>query len=116
MDPESRARAYLEAFEARDMERCLDFFAEDAVIAFQSGVYRGRTQIEEWHRDRFSADLRLLRLNGIAVRGDTVVVDGVATSKRLRAWRIDSVHGAITIVFGGEQIKEATFGVRMGSG
>jgi len=104
-DLEIVARSYLDAFEARDLERCLSFFDDDAVVDFQVAVFRGRKEIAGWHKDRFAADLKILRLESIAVNAETVVVDAVATSKRLAAWRIPSVSGRITMQFENGKIK-----------
>lgn len=106
-------QAYLEAFEARDLSRCLDFYAEDATINFLSGLYEGQQAIEEWHQDRFTADLRLVQVDEISVQGDTATVDAVATSKRLRIWKIDSLNGRATFRFENGKIKQAKFGLQM---
>jgi len=110
---EEVARDYLGAFDARDLTRCVDFFAEDATLAWQAGVYRGRPAIEEWHKDRFQADLRLVRVDGIGVEGNVVTVDGVATSKRLRAWRIGSLGGRVIFIFDEDKIRDTKFTVRV---
>jgi ketosteroid isomerase-like protein len=112
VDLKAAVNAYLEAYDQRDLAACIDFFSEDATIHFGLGVYRGRQAIEEWHRDRFAADLRITRVEGIRPRGSTVVVDGVATSNTARAWGFDEVAGRATIVFHGEKIGEVKFGLR----
>ena len=114
IDIESRAKEYLEAFEARDMDRCVSFFAPDATIKFQNSAYSGIDAVREWHQERFDADLRMIRLDGISTSGDSVTVEGAATSKRLRAWKLDSVEGAITAQFDSDLIRELSFGVRLG--
>ena len=111
----ARVKAYLEAFDARNLTQCLDFYADDAVLTFHTGVYKGRQAIETWHKERFAADLRLIRLEGIAVRGNTATVEGTAASNRLRAWRISSINGIITFVFENDKVREAKFAARMGS-
>jgi ketosteroid isomerase-like protein len=111
-DLQEMVRAYLEAFERRDLPRCLEFFADDAAITFALSVYRGKQAIEEWHKDRFSADLRVVRVERIRSHNGAVVVDAVATSKVARAWRFASVSGTVTLVFDGSKIKEAKFGLR----
>lgn len=102
--------AYLEAFEARDLTRCLDFFTEDATVVFLMSHHEGRLAIEKWHRDRFAADLRVLRVNDVSIRGDTMVVDAVVTSKKLRAWKMPNARGRIVLTFQGDKIREARFG------
>jgi ketosteroid isomerase-like protein len=108
-DLEAATRAYLDAFAARDLERCLGFYAEDASIDFQLGSFQGRKGIEQWHRDRFAANLRLLELESITVRDDTVVVDAIAASDRLAAWKIKRLSGRVTLRFEDLRIVEARF-------
>ena len=98
-DLEARAREYVAAFGARELSRCLEFFADDARLAWQGGIYQGKSQIEEWHKDRFAADLRVIQLEDVRVEGNTVTIDGVVTSNRLKAWRLGSLGGRITVVF-----------------
>jgi ketosteroid isomerase-like protein len=112
-DLEALTRQYLEAFEARDLERCLEFFHEDATIDFQNTLYRGRKGIEDWHKDRFAANLRMVRLDSITVHGDTVLVDGAAASKRLAAWKINALNGRITIRFEDGKIKQGKLAPRL---
>src|ERR671922_2142320 len=83
--------AYWSAFEARDLAGCVSLYAEDATLRFLFGSYEGRSAIEEWHRDRFAADVHLVRLEDVTVKDDTVVVQAVATSRRLRLFRIEKV-------------------------
>jgi uncharacterized protein (TIGR02246 family) len=111
-DLEGIVQDYLEAFERRDRSRCMEFFAEDATINFALGVYRGRQAIEEWHDDRFRADLRVLRVENVRVQGDTATVDAIATSKVAKAWRVNSVAGTVTLVFRGGKIQEGKFHLR----
>ncbi len=99
--------AYLKAFEARDLVRCLDFYAEDAIVIFLLGCYQGRPAIEEWHKDRFTADLRVLRVDDVLVQGDTVIVNAVVTSKKLQRWKMPNARGKIVLTFQGDKIKEA---------
>ncbi|MCB0199915.1 MAG: nuclear transport factor 2 family protein [Anaerolineae bacterium] len=106
-------QTYLDAFAARDLAACLEHFAQTATILFAGGVYRGREAIEDWHKERFKADLRLLYLEDIRVEGDVVVVEAVATSKRLRLFKIDNLSGLVTLRLDQNQIIEAEFGLRM---
>lgn len=112
-DLETLTRGYLEAFEARDLALCLEYFADDAILAWQTGMYRGKQAIEEWHNDRFAADLRLLRREGIRVEGNTVTIDAVATSERLKAWRIGSLGGRVTLLFQDGKIRDTRFTLRV---
>ena len=112
-DLKAVTNSYLEAFDARDLERCLSFFLDAASIDFQLGVFKGREAIENWHRDRFAANLRLTKIEAITVRGATVIIDGVATSDRLAAWKLSSIKGRVTLKFTGDKIAEAKFASRM---
>ncbi|HXM42281.1 MAG TPA: nuclear transport factor 2 family protein [Bryobacteraceae bacterium] len=107
------AEAYLDAFHKRDLERCVEFFSDDAAIDFNMTAYKGRQAIIDWHKDRFEADLKMLRLNNISVKGDTVTVDGVATSKRLVAWKAKSIAGRVTMRFADGKIKSGKLSARM---
>jgi ketosteroid isomerase-like protein len=112
-DLETQARAYLEAFEARDMSRCLSFYADDASLSYVQSVYKGKEQIEEWHKARFAADIRIVRLEKLTVEGNTVILAAVVTSKRLKAWKLDSIRGTVTTLYEGSKIKDLKFGMRM---
>lgn len=111
---QAETEAYLQAFDRRDLARCLEFYEDEAVLHFQTAVYRGRKAIETWHTERFAADLRLTKLDRLAVNGDHVLLDATATSNRLRAWKIASVSGRVTLTFREGKIREAKFTARMG--
>lgn len=110
---EAIAKEYLEAMEARDLARCVDFYAEDGVINFQNGVFKGKQAIEEWHKERFDADLRVTKIEQVKVEGDTVKVDAITTSNRLKAWKIDSLSGTVIVKFENGKIKETSFSLRV---
>ena len=103
---EGLTHAYLESFEARDLERCLEFFADDSFIDFQMTTYHGRAAIERWHGDRFAADLRIKSIESVCANGDVVTIKAVISSKRLAAWKIASLSGQVTIRFEMGKIKE----------
>jgi len=111
-DLQAVVQDYLQAYDQRDLARCMDFFAEDAIVHFALGTYRGQQAIEQWHKDRFAADLRVIRVDEVRTQGDTVIVDAVATSKVAKTWRFDSVAGTATFVFQQGKIKEVKFGLR----
>lgn len=104
--PERLTRAYLESFEARDLDRCVGFFSDDGCINFQTTTYSGREAIERWHSARFAADLRVERVVSVRVDGDLVTIEAVISSKRLAAWRIARLNGRITVRFETGKIKE----------
>jgi ketosteroid isomerase-like protein len=113
VDLETQARAYLKAFDARDIDRCMTFYDDDASLSFAQSDYKGKSQIEEWHKARFAADLRVLQLENLTVDGNTVVVAAVVTSGRLKAWKLNTVRGTVTTLFKGSKIKDLKFGVRL---
>jgi ketosteroid isomerase-like protein len=112
-DLKTLAQAYLDAFHARDLDRCLEFYADDATVDFNKTVYSGRQGITEWHKDRFAADLRLIKMNSMTVEGDTVTVDGAVASKRLAAWRLKALSGRVTMRFEDGKIKQGKLSPRM---
>jgi ketosteroid isomerase-like protein len=112
-DLKALTQAYLDAFHARDLERCLDFFGPDATIDFNKTAYNGTQAITEWHKDRFAADLKMIKLNSITADGDTVVVEGAIASKRLAAWRVKAVSGRVTMRFEEGKIKSGKLVPRM---
>lgn len=103
---------YLRAFDQRDLDRCMSFFADDATIDFASGIYRRKQAIEEWHKKRFAADLRVKHIEKIKVQNGTVIVDAVASSKVAKAWRFDSIAGTMIFSFQQGKIKEVNFALR----
>jgi ketosteroid isomerase-like protein len=112
-DLKALAQAYLDAFDAQDLERCMGFFSDDATVDFNKTVYTGRQAVTDWHKDRFAANLKLVRLNNISVNGDTVVVDAVASSKRLAAWKVKSISGRVTMRFADGKITSGKLAARM---
>jgi ketosteroid isomerase-like protein len=105
---------YRAAFDRRDVDACVRFFADDAVLRFLFSSYEGRAAIEEWHQDRFAADVKLLRIENVTVDGDTVVAQAVATSRRLRLFRMDQVKGTMTFRVADGRFKEAVLSPRKG--
>jgi hypothetical protein len=108
-DLQSITNAYLDAFAARDLEGCLRYFSDDAVLQFHVSTFRNKKGIEQWHKDRFAADLRLVRIDEMQTEGDTVRIEGVITSKRLRAWLVNEMEGMVTIRFENGRMKHVKF-------
>ena len=108
---------YMAALESQNLSRCLEFYDDGASIRFQGGLhagtFTGRADLEEWHRGRFAANLKVVSIENIDVDGDTVTVDGVATSDRLKAWKIGQLTGTATFTFEDRKIKDVYFGLRM---
>jgi hypothetical protein len=112
-DLKALAQAYLDAFGAQDLERCMSFFTDESSVDFNTTVYTGRQAIEAWHKDRFEANLKMVNLKSITVKGDTVVVDGTVSSKRLAAWRIKQLNGRVTMRFVDGKIRNGKLSPRM---
>lgn len=112
---ELRAKAYLDAFESRDLAACMSFFSEGATLTFYTSHYSGHADIEEWHQDRFKADLRLIQLEQISVDEDTVTIQAVGASKRLKRLHIQTISGSVVMRFQGDLIQELSFSPRLGS-
>ena len=87
---------YLNALEERDLERCLGLFADNATVTFFT-TFKGQQGIEKFHRDRFAADMQIVRIDAIEATGDTVVVDLAVATKKLAAARIKALPGRATI-------------------
>ena len=112
-DLKALAESYLEAFHARDQDRCMEFFTDDSNVDFNMTKYTGRQANTDGHKDRFAADLKMVKKNSISVDGDTVTIDGAITSKRLSAWRVKALSGRVTILFANGKIKNGKLSPRM---
>lgn len=108
-DPKDLIQSYLDAFAARDLARCVEFYSDDAKIYFPPATYQGRQSLESWHQGRFDANAQLIRLDGIAVNGDVVTVQGAISSKRLKAWRLGSLSGRAAFKLHDGKIVELRF-------
>lgn len=105
-------QSYFDAFAAHDLPRCVDAYTDDATLHFVAGVYSGKSAIEEWHRERFAAELQILRIDSISSNHDSVTVDLVVASKRLQFFRIANLAGRGVLRLDGSKIKEARFSPR----
>jgi hypothetical protein len=103
---------YLGAFERGSLEECMECFDPDATVEWLMGQYRGKDSIEEWHKDRFAAGLRILRVDGMTINGDTATVRITVTSKRLAAWRMPSLGGVVTVIFHDGKIQGTKFAAK----
>jgi ketosteroid isomerase-like protein len=103
---------YLKAFERGELERCMECFAADATLEWLMGEYRGKQSIEEWHKDRFEAGLKILRVDGMTIAGDVATVRLTVTSKRLAAWRMPSLGGIVTVQFKEGKIRGTQFAAK----
>lgn len=105
---------YIAAFEARDLPRCLAFFHEDAHLRFATGHFDGIKAIEQWHKDRFEGGMRLVEMDEMEFKGNTLVVQGVVTSPRLRIIKMKSLRGTGTFVIDQGRFKEFSLQLRKG--
>jgi ketosteroid isomerase-like protein len=103
---------YLKAFERGELARCMECFAADATLEWLMGEYRGKQSIEEWHKDRFDAGLKILRVDGMTIAGDVATVRLTVTSKRLAAWRMPSLGGIVTVQFKEGKIRGTQFAAK----
>lgn len=112
-DLKALAQSYLDAFHAQDLARCMEFFTDDSSVDFNMTVYSGRKAIEDWHKDRFAANLKMVKMSSVTVDGDTVTIEGAVSSKRLSAWRVKALSGKVTIRFQDGKIKNGKLSPRM---
>lgn len=107
---EQQLQDYLQALVAQDVQKCLTFYTEDAVIHFMTKQFQGIRQITEWHQERFKNQLKTESVENFKVNGNQLSVEMVVTSKRLKAWRINTVLGKGTFQFNAEgKIVDARF-------
>ena len=106
-----RVKAYLLAFDSRDLTRCIDFFDDDACIYFLSDVFRGKEAIKRWHKDRFVADLRIIDVKGMSVEKNEIRLKGSIVSKRIVAWPAINFNIVLIASFEQEKIKNVRFGL-----
>jgi|DewCreStandDraft_4_1066084.scaffolds.fasta_scaffold01959_14 hypothetical protein len=105
---------YFAAFEARDLARCLSFFRDDAELVFATGRFPGIKAIEQWHKDRFKGGMRLVEIEDIEYKPDTVIVYAVVTSPRLKLVRIENLRGIGTFVFDQDKFRQVRMELRKG--
>ena len=105
---------YIEAFEAKDLSRCLAFFHDDAHLQFATGRFDGIKAIEQWHKDRFKGGMRLVDMEDMEVKGNTLIVHGALTSPRLKIIRMKSLRGTGTFVIDQGRFKEFRLQLRKG--
>jgi len=119
IDPQRVVEAYLQAFDERDLSRCLDFYDEDGLLvfgppAFGLGRFRGKEALEQWHKERFTRGMKVIEIEEIQVEGDTVTVKAVVTSPVVKAIQLDDFRGTATFIVQRGRIKEARLGLRRG--
>jgi hypothetical protein len=75
-------------------------------VQFQFSRYRGRDSIDAWHRERFAANLRVLRVEDVVADEEEVTVDAVVASDRLAQWHFDSLSVRLVFQLQGGHIRE----------
>lgn len=105
-------QSYVDAFTTRDLARCLEHFSDDAKLDFVTASYQGKGPLEEWHTARFGANAQVVKIDDITTDGDVVTVNGVVTSKRLKAWRLTNLSGKAVFQVRGGKIVGVKFGLR----
>ena len=110
---EALVQDYLTALRERQVEKCVELFADDGTIEFQGGVFKGRQAREEWHRDRFAASFEILEVERVGVDADTATVEAVITSARLRSWKINKLSGKAKLTIEDGRIRCASLAPKM---
>ncbi len=105
-DVEAELQSYLKAFEEHDLNRCLEFYADDSTIHFIAGVFKGKRAITNWHRDRFKANFAIKQIQQITINGNEAVIDAVIGSDRLKTWHLNNMRGTGTFIFRDGKIQE----------
>ena len=113
-NPQALVEAYREAFDRKDVDACVRFFADDAVLKFLFGTFQGRKHIEDWHRDRFAAEVQILRVDDLTVEGNRVVLNAIVTSRKLKRFRMDEVKGTGIFEIHDGRFREVQLGPRRG--
>ena len=49
IDYKGLVKSYLDAFDARDLDKCMEYFTEESAIDFQDTLYKGLEQVRDWH-------------------------------------------------------------------
>jgi predicted O-methyltransferase YrrM len=111
-DPRKHVQDYLRAFRDRDLRACMRCFAPDATVEF-TGPCRGPERIEQWHRERFDADLQLAEVGPVRLRRGTFSVDLKVESRTLCDWHIGSLPIRANLQVGRFGIEKMTFGLRI---
>ena len=113
IDQTAVIQSYIEAIRSGDLEKCMEFYADDAVLYFMTGVFRGKKSIEDWHRDRFKANFEIVKVDGIRSKADVVTLDASVTSSRLKTWKINRLGSRANFKMDQGKIREAKFAPRI---
>src|SRR5947208_2476651 len=112
-DLKSVTEEYMALFAQRDLDRCVQYFADDAVISWPARTYVGAADVRQWHIDRFTANMQLVQVGKVRVDGKKVVIDVATKSDRLKLMGINRLGGRVTLTFGDDdKVERAKFGVR----
>jgi ketosteroid isomerase-like protein len=114
-DAKQLVQSYIASFQAEDPAQCAAFYTDDAALHFMMGVYRGKAMIADWHRERFEAAMKVLEVNKVVERGDEVTCEFLIESKRLKAWRINTLRGKAAFRLRDGKIDEVHFSLAGGN-
>lgn len=109
---EAILRNLLDAFEERDLERCMVSLTDDAQIAWLDRTYNGSAEIKQWLDERFSAGLRIVDVNRLTTEDESATLDFVAASDRLRKMGLQTIKARAKVNFQGDKVSKAKFGLR----
>ena len=84
---------FVEAFNAGDLARCVEFYADDASLQFMAKTYRGKPAIEQWLQQRFAAGAQILEIRETILDGESLRLEAIVTSRKLQAWRLPRMKG-----------------------
>jgi hypothetical protein len=107
LNSESLVRQYLDAFGQHDISRCMAPFTANSVVVAREGTHTGLAEIEQWHRDRFAGETRILELKSVQPTATGAVADMQITSARLADTRLKSISGKMTFEIDNGVIKHA---------
>lgn len=82
---ERLVRAQVAALNARDLDRLIAFYAEDAVLEFPGSVLRGRTAIRAAYAQYFRDWQEEVVLHRVVVTGQCAVAEGAAAGRHRAA-------------------------------
>lgn len=93
---ETVVRQYLDAFTQHDLTRAMSFFTEQSTVVAREGTHTGLAAIEQWHRDRFAGEVRVLEVKSVKAEPQGALAELVVTSAKLAETRLRSVSAKMT--------------------
>jgi uncharacterized protein (TIGR02246 family) len=102
-------RGVVDAFNRKDLEGLLSFFADNAVMVRPEGAFRGKDEIRRFYEWNFAGYLKnTLVEKDFVIEGDKVVLEFVseATVARGRKELKQHLPGIVMFVFRGELVQQ----------